>query len=148
GKVATAGDFLPGLGASRIVTRDDVTNVARPMQRPRWAGVVDTVGGPMLETALASTKMLGVVTVCGLVASPELHTTVYPFILRGISMIGIDSANFPIADRRRIWNLLATEWKLPDLATMAREVTLDGLDVEIEKILAGQQTGRVVVKLP
>ncbi|HFC11374.1 MAG TPA: acryloyl-CoA reductase, partial [Anaerolineae bacterium] len=82
GKVATAGDFLRGLGASRIVTRDDVTNVARPMQRPRWAGVVDTVGGPMLETALASTKMLGVVTVCGLVASAEIHTTVFPFILR------------------------------------------------------------------
>lgn len=148
GKVDSARDFLHGLGASSIVAREDVTDISRPMHRSRWAGVVDTVGGPMLETALASTKMLGVVAVCGLVASAEIHTTIFPFILRGITMIGIDSSNFPITDRRRIWKLLATEWKLPDLASMAREVSLDGLDVEIEKILAGQQTGRVVVKLP
>lgn len=148
GKLEQAGDFLRALGAAEVVGRDAVTNTSRPMLKGRWAGVVDTVGGPMLETALAMAKPLSVVAICGLVASAELHTTVFPFILRGVTMAGIDSGNFPIDRRAALWHKLANDWKLDGLEAMAREVGLPELSDEIDKILAGQQTGRVLVKLP
>ena len=147
GKVAEQSDYLTGLGAESIISREEATDKSRPMLRARWAGVVDTVGGEMLETALAMTQPLGCVTICGLVASANINTTVLPFIIRGISMVGIDSPEQPIADRRRIWNMLATEWKLPNLDTMAREVGLADVDSEIDRILAGQQVGRVLVNM-
>ncbi|MEJ2732934.1 MAG: YhdH/YhfP family quinone oxidoreductase [Anaerolineae bacterium] len=119
----------------------------RPLLSGRWAGAVDTVGGEYLATALKSTRIDGVVTCCGLVASPELPTTVYPFILRGVSLLGIDSQNCPMATRLRLWQKLAGDWKLAHLNDLARECSLDGLEVEIERILQGKQRGRVVVDL-
>jgi acrylyl-CoA reductase (NADPH) len=143
-----AAQFLLDLGAQEVVHRDEVRDTSgRPLLSGRWAGAVDTVGGEYLATALKSTRIDGVVTCCGLVASPELPTTVYPFILRGVSLLGIDSQNCPMATRLRLWQKLAGEWKLAHLGDLARECSLDGLEVEIERILQGKQRGRVVVDL-
>ena len=144
---AEAAPFLTRMGATSVATREEVTDTSRPMLRPRWAAVVDTVGGDLLATALAATKYAGAVTCCGLVASPQLNTTVFPFILRGITLIGIDSVDCSLVQRRMLWGKLASDWKLPQLDEIARCVPLDALDAEIEKILAGRQQGRVVVDL-
>lgn len=140
--------FLRDLGATEVLTRSDVDDASgRPLLKSRWAGVVDTVGGNILATALKSTQYGGVVTCCGLVASPKLETTVFPFILRGVSLIGIDSAGITIAEREQVWQRLATDRKPTTLDRIAHEISLDGLDAEIDAILQGQQRGRVVVKL-
>lgn len=142
-----AADFLYDLGASTVVSREEVTNTARPLLRESWAGVVDTVGGPMLATALAACKYGGVVVATGLVASHELHTTVYPFILRGVSLLGVDSSQCGAALRRELWAKLADDWRLSQLDELARDVTLDALDPEIDRIMQGGQRGRVVVRV-
>jgi putative YhdH/YhfP family quinone oxidoreductase len=143
-----AAQFLLDLGAREVIHRDEVRDASgRPLLRGRWAGAVDTVGGEYLATALKSTRIDGAVTCCGLVASPELPITVYPFILRGVSLLGIDSQNCPMAMRLRLWQKLAGEWKLANLNDLASECSLDGLEVEIERILQGKQRGRVVVDL-
>lgn len=115
------------------------------MLKERWAGVVDTVGGNILATAIKTTRYGGSVAACGLVASPSLETTVYPFILRGVNLLGIDSVNCSLAMRRSLWQKLATEWRVPFLEHLAREVALDHIDREIDLILQGKQIGRVVV---
>lgn len=148
GKKETAADFLTELGAAEIVTRAEATDTSsRPLLRGRWAAVVDCVGGPLLETAVKSTQHSAAVAVTGLVASPQFNTTVYPLILRGVTLYGIDSSEFPLAERRRLWQLLADGWRPPQLEAMARDVELGDLEPEIERILAGEQTGRVVVTL-
>ena len=141
-------DYLKKLGAKEIVTRSDVTDDSnRPILSAKWAGVVDTVGGPMLTTALKTTQYGGTVTCCGLVASPELQTTVFPFILRGIRLIGIDSVLCSMDLRQQIWNQLATKWKLATLNDVTIDCTLEELDDQIDHILNGQIRGRVVVNL-
>lgn len=143
-----ATQFLLDLGAREVVHRDEVRDASgRPLLRGRWAGAVDTVGGEYLATALKSTRIDGAVTCCGLVASADLPTTVYPFILRGVSLLGIDSQNCPMATRLRLWQKLAGEWKLAHLDDLVTECSLEGLEVEIERILQGKQRGRVVVNL-
>jgi len=138
--------FLQALGAATVVHRDELTDPSgRALLKERWAGVVDTVGGGLLATALKSTLYGGSVAACGLVASPKLETTLYPFILRGVNLLGIDSAACPIEDRRSLWQKLATVWRVPLLEHLAREVTLEQLDREIDLILQGNQIGRVVV---
>ena len=140
--------FLKGLGATRIVSRDEaVANSDRPLLKSIWAGVVDTVGGDILVSAIKSTHLQGVVTCCGNVMSPELPLNVFPFILRGVSLIGIDSQNCQMEHRKRVWNLLATTWKPADLEGLCREVSLEQLDEEITCILKGGQKGRVIVNL-
>ena len=140
--------FLTKLGAREIISRKLFTEVPdRPLLEARWAGVVDTVGGYMLTAAIKATRPLGLVTCCGNVASPELSLTVFPFILRGVTLAGIDSQNCPMALRKRIWERLAAEWKIAALDEIYREVTLAALPDEIEKMLKGQQKGRVVVNL-
>src|SRR5581483_4071406 len=111
----------------------------------RWAGVVDTVGGGILAAAIKSTKQHGALACCGLVAGSDLHTSVYPFILRGVALLGVDSVGTPMPLRRRLWQKLAAAWKLPGLDRIAAERPLDALEPEIERILAGKQRGRVVV---
>jgi len=140
--------FLTKLGARNIISRKVFTEGSdRPLLRTRWAAVVDTVGGDILATAIKSTIPRGLVTCCGNVSSPELPVTVFPFILRGVTLAGIDSQNCPMALRKRIWNRLAAEWKIAALGEMYKEVALASLPDEIEKILKGQQKGRVVVNL-
>src|SRR5690606_5140141 len=102
-------------------------------------GAVDTVGGEILATAIKSAKQHGVVTCCGNVASGDLPINVYPCILRGVSLVGIDSAYCPMDARRKVWSRLAGEWKIDALDGIATEVTLDGLDEQIELILKGAQ---------
>ncbi|MFH1982104.1 MAG: YhdH/YhfP family quinone oxidoreductase [Pseudomonadota bacterium] len=145
---ADAADFLTGIGAARVIARAEaVDDSPRPMLKGQWAGVVDTVGGDLLATALKASKPYAVVTCCGLVASPTLNTSVFPFILRGVSLVGIDSAECPMATRLRAWNHLAGDWKITVLATMVRDVALADLEPEINLILKGGQRGRVVVRL-
>jgi putative YhdH/YhfP family quinone oxidoreductase len=147
GKMAEK-QFLLDLGAKQVIHRDEVTDTSgRPVVKGRWAGVIDTVGGDILATAIKSTKYGGVVTCCGNVASPELPITVFPFILRGVSLLGIDSANCPADIRQKIWNKLAGEWKLENLDSLTKEISLEELDQNIELILKGKLKGRTVVNL-
>jgi len=140
-------EFLTGLGVKEIISRADSADTSgRPLLKGRWAGAVDTVGGDILATAIKSAKQHGVITCCGNVASGELPINVYPFILRGVSLVGIDSAYSPMDERRKVWSKLAGEWKI-DLDGIATEVTLGGLDEQIDLILKGGQKGRVVVSL-
>lgn len=140
-------EFLTGLGVKEVISREEAADTSgRPLLKGRWAGAVDTVGGEILATAIKSAKQHGVITCCGNVASGELPINVYPFILRGVSLVGIDSAYCPMETRRNVWSKLAGDWKI-DLDSLATEVGLDGLDEQIALILKGGLKGRVVVNL-
>ena len=140
--------FLVGLGAEEVIGRENLTDSSgRLLLKGQWAGVVDTVGGEILATAIKSTGQRGVVTTCGNVASHELNTNVYPFILRGITLVGIDSASCPMERRRLVWEKMSGEWKLDILEQMCRTVSLEDVDPEIDVILKGGQVGRVVIDL-
>ena len=143
-----AEDLLRALGAAEVIDRDALLDRAgRSLFKTCWAGVIDLVGGEYLASLLKAIHYGGLVASCGLVASPDLPTSVYPFILRGVSLIGVDSQNWPMDDRREVWRRLAGEWKPDRLEKLATEVDLDGLEPEIERILAGRQQGRIVVAL-
>ncbi|NVN93482.1 MAG: YhdH/YhfP family quinone oxidoreductase [Desulfuromonadales bacterium] len=147
GKSVKSG-FLADLGATKVISREDVLSFAeKPLLAEKWAGAVDVVGGTTLAAVLKSTKYGGAVTCCGLVGSPELNMNVYPFILRGVSLIGIDSVHCPRDIRKQLWVRLASQWKPARLDQMVRECTLAGLENEISAILQGGITGRVVVNL-
>ncbi len=140
-------DFLKSIGAGEVISRNDVADVPqKPLLERRWAGAIDNVGGSTLNYCIKSTDYWGSVACVGLVASDKLETTVYPFLLRGVGLIGIDSADRPMNIRREIWRKLAGEWKPDCLELIARNITLDELSDEIDKILAGGQTGRVIIK--
>ena len=140
--------FLFDLGATAVVDRNDVDDAGgRPLLAERWAGVVDTVGGNILATALKSTRRRGIVACCGLVASADLKTSVYPFILRGVSLHGIDSAECPMPERTDIWKKIAGPWKIDASDDLVMECGLETLEPEIQRMLKGQQKGRVVVNL-
>lgn len=143
-----AGKFLLQLGAEKVITRDEALKGSdRPILKTSWAGVVDTVGGDILATAIKASDLQGVVTCCGNVASPDLPLNVFPFILRGVSLVGIDSQNCPMEHRKKVWTLMAEDWKPAGLDELCREVELEQLDEEIDLILRGGQVGRVVVAL-
>ncbi|MBC2712217.1 MAG: YhdH/YhfP family quinone oxidoreductase [Desulfosarcina sp.] len=145
----TSGEaFLKGLGAADIIGRSRAADTSgRPLLKAQWAGVVDTVGGEILTTAIKSTQPWGTVTCCGNVASPDLSLTVFPFILRGIRLIGIDSQNCPMGIRLKVWENLTGPWKIDGFKELSKEISLDGLSDNIDLILKGQQKGRVVVDL-
>lgn len=139
--------LLNQLGAARVVSRDEVNDTSgKPLLSVRWSAAVDTVGGNPLSTILRSLDHRGVVAACGLVAGVEIPITVYPFILRGVNLVGIDSANCPMESRRAIWERLAGVWKLDELETLATTVNLAQLGGKVQEILAGKITGRVVVE--
>lgn len=143
-----AKDMLLQLGAKDIILREELNDKSgRILLKGNWAGVIDTVGGNMLATALKSTNYGGIVTCCGNVASPELLTTVYPFILRGITLYGIDSMQCPMDLRLKIWSMLSNEWKLTNLNQNVDEVSLVDLDNKIDLILHGKLQGRTIVNL-
>jgi alcohol dehydrogenase len=146
---ADAADWLRRIGADEVLTREAATETTRPLLKERWAGVVDTVGGEILATAIKSTRRAGCVSCCGLVQSAQLNTTVLPFILRGITLVGVDSAEAPMSLREHLWKLLAGPWRPDDetLAALTTETTLDGLGAHIDAILKGGVRGRVIVKL-
>lgn len=138
--------FLGELGAAEVIPREAIDDTSgRPLLAPRWAGAIDTTGGNILATVLRALKPYGAAACCGLVASPELHISVFPFILRNVGLLGVDSVNAPMELRRATWARLAGEWKPPVLERLARECALEALNPEIDRILEGGQTGRVVV---
>lgn len=140
--------FLASLGASRVLSRNTLlADTEKALLPVGWSGAIDTVGGLPLAAAVKGTGFDGVVTCCGNAASADLPLTVYPFILRGVHLIGVYSANCPMEKRRFIWQRLATDWKLPILAQVSRIVQLTGLEGEIQSMLAGQSKGRCVVDL-
>ena len=138
--------FLEGLGATEVMDRSEMApDPRRPLAAGRYAAAVDTVGGDILAGLLAQMLPHGVVTCCGLVASPELHTTVYPFILRGVRLIGIDCEDCPIEIRRDLWTKLAECWRFEGLEDLIRDVLLEDLDDEVLRMMEGDSRGRVVV---
>lgn len=143
-----AAAFLRSLGAAEIIGREEVDDQSgKAFLKPRFIGAVDTVGGNILATILKSMHYGGVATCCGLVQSPKLNTTVFPFILKSVSLIGIDSVQASRAVRQVIWNKLAGEWKLDQLGDLAEECTLGELPERIGLILEGKLKGRTVVRV-
>ncbi len=137
------------LGAAAIIARDDLTRDAhKALLSQRWAAALDTVGGPILAGVIKSTRANGLVAACGNAASPELALTVYPFILRGVSLLGIDAANCSLETRRALWQKLAGPWRIELPDTLVTVTDLAGLPDHIERTLQGRQAGRVVVTLP
>lgn len=145
---ASETEYLKAIGATEILLRSDIENFKdRPLLKNIFAGAIDTVGGVILENIIKSTSPLGVVTCCGNVASPKLNLTVFPFILRGLSLIGIDSQNYPMAYRKQVWEKLADAWKIDQDLLASSEVPLAGVQEKIDLILKGQLKGRTVVKV-
>ena len=139
-------DFLKSIGANNIIMRDEYLEApAKAMERPLFSSAIDTVGGNVLSKMLPQISPHGVVACCGNVAGIEVNTTVFPFILRGITLAGIDSAESPLEFKTSIWNKFADEWKL-DLSSMIRVVFKENLQQEIDLILEGGQQGRVVLQ--
>ncbi len=145
---ATEHQRLLEMGAARVIGREElVDNSSRPLLSASWGGGVDTVGGQLLNSLLRQTKYGGCVAACGLVAGAELNMTVYPFLLRGVGLAGVASADCPMPRRLEIWRLLSNEWRLEVPATWTREVDLQNLNREVDRMLAGESLGRVIVKL-
>lgn len=141
-------DFLSSLGAAEVISRDELLQGSeRPLMKERWAGAIDVVGGTTLAAILKATRYGGTVTCCGLVGSTELPVNVFPFILRGVSLLGVDSVECPMGPRVTAWNRLSDDWKLNSLAEMAVECRLDGLEQKIQAILHGGLRGRTVVNM-
>ena len=140
--------LLNNLGVKTVIARDDfLENTKSPILKEQWAGVIDTVGGNILATAIKSTKQDGIVTCCGNVASPDLPINVFPFILRGISLLGIDSQHCPMEFRLKVWEKLSRDWKFDYLENIYDEIFLDQLSDKIEHILKGALKGRTLVNL-
>ncbi len=137
--------YLRELGAAEFVTREVLNQPCRPLETQRWSGVVDTVGGPVLTRALAETDLHGAVAVCGLAGGVELSTTVMPFILRGVKLLGIDSATCPAEPRRMAWTRLDEILPTVVLDRMTQVIPLVEVPHWAEAILAGQVRGRIVV---
>jgi len=140
--------FLKGLGAVEIISRTDFQQSdKRPMLSAQFAGGIDTVGGSILENIIKSLLPLGVVTTCGSVSSTQLNMSVFPFILRGISLVGVSSQNYPKKLRIEMWNRLATDWKPENLMDLYTEIHLGEIKDTLDLILKGKLKGRTIVNL-
>ncbi|MGN6271869.1 MAG: MDR family oxidoreductase [Protaetiibacter sp.] len=139
--------YLERLGASGLVDRSELQQAGKPLQASRWAGAVDVVGGTTLATLLAQTRYGGAVASCGLVESAELATTVMPFILRGVSLLGINSVEAPLPTRARVWERLARDLDTGLLDSLTTEITLDEVPAHASRILAGDTRGRIAVRV-
>lgn len=150
--VATSGkpeqaDFLKALGANEVLDRKLLAEPGKPLQRERWAGVVDCVGSHSLANACAQTKYGGTVTACGLAQGMDLPSSVAPFILRGVTLKGIDSVMAPLATREEAWRRLANDLDLDKLKNLSRVLPLEGAIEAAGQIMAGVNTGRVIIKI-
>ncbi|MDP2854008.1 MAG: YhdH/YhfP family quinone oxidoreductase [Smithellaceae bacterium] len=140
--------YLTGIGAANVIEPADlIEESGRPLLKDRWTGCVDTLGGNVLTSAIRSIRANGAMTCCGNVVSHDIHLTVYPFILRGVSLFGIDSQNCPMPLRLRAWGMLAGAWKFPWLERLASEVRLSGVEGALDKIRSGNHQGRIIVNL-
>ena len=141
-------EYLKGIGAKEVVeVQDFLDETGRPMLREKWDASVDSLGGNILTSAIRSVRADGAVTCCGNAVSHDISLTVYPFILRGVSLFGIDSQNCPMPRRVRAWNMMSKEWKFPWLETLASEINLNGVADEIARIRTGKNRGRIIVNL-
>jgi putative YhdH/YhfP family quinone oxidoreductase len=141
-------DWLERLGARQCIDRRDLHWGMRPLEKTTWAGCIDTVGGDMLAGISRVVDLWGNIACCGMAGGQGLHTTVFPMILRGVSLLGVSSTNCPIDLRRRLWDRLANEWKPPHLDEIIREeVGLDEMRPVFENMLAGGSIGRTVVRV-
>ncbi|UFS74462.1 oxidoreductase [Tardiphaga sp. 37S4] len=139
--------YLKGLGASEIIDRNELSGPAKPLAKERWAGGIDSVGSTTLANLLSMTKYRGAVAACGLAAGMDLPSSVAPFILRGVCLLGIDSVMCPIELRQQAWARLATDLDHTKLAEITQEIPLDQVIDAGAKVLAGQVRGRIVVKI-
>ncbi|WP_028579595.1 YhdH/YhfP family quinone oxidoreductase [Desulfogranum japonicum] len=142
-------EYLLELGAKEVISIEEADDKSgRPLLKPRWTGAIDTVAGNILSTAIKTTKYGGSVTCCGNVGSAELHSSIYPFILNGVSLLGIDSVNCPVDTRMAVWNKIASDWKLEYLDKITTELPdLEALDERIDLILQGKNRGRAIVRV-
>jgi acrylyl-CoA reductase (NADPH) len=144
---ASEADYLTRLGAAKIIDRAELAAPGKPMQKERWAAVVDAVGSQTLANALAQTRYGGVVAACGLAQGGDLPATVMPFILRGVTLAGVDSVMAPIARRREAWSRLANDLDPALLESMTTEIGLDEAVEAAQRLMAGQVRGRTVVRI-
>ena len=143
----TETDLLLSLGAKEVINRSEfVGDLKSPLAKPRWAGGVDAVGSDILSNLITATHQRAAIACCGMVGGVNLNTSIFPFILRGLSLLGIDSAETLIDVKKEIWNNFASDWKLEKINDQIKDVGLEELSSEIEKILKGQQIGRVRLK--
>ena len=141
-------DFLKKIGANEVILREEFEEESKKtLLREKYAGVVDTVGGKILANALKQIKYDGVATCCGLTSSHELNTNVFPFILRGVRLIGIDSVECKLEKKQAAWGKLASRWKINSLNSIINEISLDEIKAAYEHLLSGKAVGRYVVKI-
>ena len=140
-------DYLKSLGASSVIDRNELSEPSKPLGKERWIGAVDSVGSQTLSNVLAQTKYGGAVSACGLAQGMDLPSTVLPFILRGVSLIGIDSVMAPMSKREKAWDRLSKDLDMNKLAQMVIETNLDDIQGFAQLILDGQVRGRVVVNI-
>ncbi|MBI5262260.1 MAG: oxidoreductase [Bradyrhizobium sp.] len=146
GRASEAG-YLKSIGAAEVIDRNELSGPAKPLAKERWAGGVDSVGSTTLANLLSMTRYGGAIAACGLAAGMDLPSSVAPFILRGVCLLGIDSVMCPIERRRAAWQRLATDLDRGKLAEITQEIPLDQVIEAGPKILAGQVRGRIVVKI-
>ena len=147
GKVE-AFDWLEQLGARQCISRRDLHWGMRPLEKATWAGCIDNVGGDMLAGISRVVDLWGNIACCGMAGGEGLHTTVFPMILRGVSLLGVSSTNCPIDLRRKLWDRLGNEWKPPHLEEIVREEThMEEMGPVFERMLAGESMGRTVVSI-
>jgi acrylyl-CoA reductase (NADPH) len=146
GKTSEEG-YLKSLGATSIIDRAELAAPGKPFQKERWAGVVDAVGSHTLANAIAQTRYGGTVAACGLAQGMDLPTTVMPFILRGVTLAGVDSVMAPLARRQQAWERLARDLDASKLESMIDEVSLDDAIAKAHDLMAGKVRGRVVVRI-
>ncbi|WP_163323353.1 YhdH/YhfP family quinone oxidoreductase [Draconibacterium mangrovi] len=140
--------YLLNLGAQEIILRNEFEELdKKPLLKPLFVGAIDTVGGVILENIIKSLAPIGVATCCGNVASPKLDLTVFPFILRGIALIGIDSQNYPMNYRTKVWEKLANDWKPELLNDTCNEIKLEDVQDKIDLMLQGKLKGRTILTL-
>ena len=140
-------EYLKSLGAAEVIDRAELSGPAKPLAKERWAGGIDSVGSTTLANILSMTKYRGAIAACGLAAGMDLPSSVAPFILRGVCLLGIDSVMCPIELRKAAWSRLASDLDPAKLTEITHEIGLDGVVDAGAKILAGQVRGRIVVKI-
>jgi len=140
--------YLRGLGAKEVLQRQSIDlGKIRPLDKSTWAGAIDNLGGDMLAWLLSTSKIGGTVSAIGLAAGMSLNTTVAPFILRGVCLLGADSANCPMPMRQKIWNKLAVEWRPDRVHDQVRTIDFEDLPTHFDSYLKGMVRGRTVVRV-
>jgi NADPH2:quinone reductase len=141
------GDWLRSLGASQVLGREALADATRPLEQARWGGAIDSVGGELLAQITRTVVPNGNIAAVGLAGGHELHTTVMPFILRGVSLLGCNSVDIPPPLRAELWARLAGDWRPSDLETVLTEtIDLEGLPGAFERMLAGETHGRLLAR--